>query len=299
LVALADQPSTIPADRLRIHAARRFTRRLATSHYENFTVVSAALPRHLWQHFYNIYAFCRHADDLADEISETAESLRALAEFRADLLRIYDGQPPRHPIHIALADTIRQFDIPAEPFLRLIDAFEQDQRINRYQTYAQVLDYCTRSADPVGRLVLYLIGYCDETRQRLSDCTCTALQLTNFWQDVARDYRDRNRIYIPAEDLAAFGVTEADIAQGRFTPAYAELMRFEVDRAQKLFDQGRKLLPMIDPRYRIDIELFTLGGEMILQRIRQIGYDTITTRPVLRRRDKMGLFARMLLAHLW
>ncbi len=297
-MALADQHTTIPADRLRIHAARRFTRRLATSHYENFTVVSAALPRHLWQDFYNIYAFCRHADDLADEISETTASLRALADFRSDLLRIYHNVPPQHPINLALADTIRRFDIPADPFLHLIDAFEQDQRVNRYQTYAQVLDYCTRSADPVGRLVLYLIGYRDPERQRLSDYTCTALQLTNFWQDVARDYRNRNRIYLPAEDMARFGVTEADIAASRFTPAYAELLRFEVDRAAALFDQGLALLPMIHPRYRIDIELFTRGGQAILERIRAAGYDTLSHRPTLRRRDKLTLFARLFLRRL-
>lgn len=292
------QYSTISANRLRIHAARRFTRQLATSHYENFTVVSAALPRHLWQDFYNIYAFCRHTDDLADEISETAVSLQALADFREDLLRVYDRQTPRHPINLALMDTIGRFEIPADPFLHLIDAFEQDQRVNRYQTYAQVLDYCTRSADPVGRLVLYLIGYRDPERQRLSDYTCTALQLTNFWQDVARDYRDRNRIYLPAEDMARFGVSGSDIATSRFTPAYAELLRFEVDRAAALFEQGLGLLPLIHPRYRIDIELFSRGGQAILDRIRAGGYDTLTHRPKLRRRDKLALFAKLMLKRL-
>lgn len=271
---------------------------MATSHYENFTVVSAALPRHLRQDFYNIYAFCRHTDDLADEISETSASLRALAAFRKDLLHVYAGDKPEHPINLALAETIQRFDIPSDPFLHLIDAFEQDQRVNRYQTYEQVLDYCTRSADPVGRLVLYLIGYRDPERQRLSDCTCTALQLTNFWQDVARDYRDRNRIYLPAEDMARFDVTESDVAAGRFTPAYANLLRFEVDRAAALFDRGLGLLPMIHPRYRIDIELFSRGGQAILDRIRAGGYDTLTRRPKLSRRDKLTLFARLFLKRL-
>lgn len=297
--------STIPTDRNRIHAARRFTRRLATSHYENFTVVSLALPRSLRQDFYNIYAFCRHADDLADEISDSAESLAALDTLRRDLMALYEPRnghpaPPQTArstqaaILLALSDTIARHQIPPDPFLKLIDAFEQDRRVNRYNTYEQVLHYCTRSADPVGHLVLYLCGYRDAHRQRLSDYTCTALQLTNFWQDISRDYVERNRIYLPREDMERFGVSEADIAERRFTPAVRELIRFEVDRAEALFDQGAALLPLLHPRYRTDIELFNLGGRAILKAIRDQDYDTLTSRPTLGKAGKLGLFARVL-----
>jgi squalene synthase HpnC len=297
-----------PSASTRLQAARRFTRALATSHYENFSIATVFLPRPLHQHFYNIYAYCRHSDDLADEISDTSESLRALRRWRSDLLSLYGGPSPDsaraahsapaglHPILVALADTIERFDIPPTPFLKLIDAFEQDRRVNRYQTYAQVLDYCARSADPVGHLVLYLCGYRDPRRQRLADFTCTALQLTNFWQDVRRDFDERNRIYLPREDMERFGVCEADIADGRVTPACRELIRFEVDRAQELFDRGKELLRLLSPRVRTDIGLFIAGGEAILRRIRARNYDTLTSRPALNAPGKLALLLKAGLA---
>jgi squalene synthase HpnC len=272
---------------------------VATGHYENFSVVTAFLPRPLHQHFYNIYAYCRHADDLADEISDTSESRRALERLRRDVLTLYEddqaqpiGSDRQSAILTALADTIRRFDIPPDPFLKLIDAFEHDRRVNRYDTYAQVLHYCTRSADPVGHLVLYLCGYGDAERQRLADFTCTGLQLTNFWQDVRRDYVHRNRIYLPREDMERFGVDEAEIAAGRCTESYRELIRFEVDRAQGLFDRGKALLPRLAPPFRTDIGLFIAGGEAILARIRQQGYDTLTHRPTLSKGGKLGLLLK-------
>ena len=212
--------------------AERRTRQLAHSHYENFSVVSLLLPRALRQDFCNIYAFCRVADDLGDELGDRDASAAALASLREKLLACHAGDADA-VLFVALRETLRRHAIPPEPFLDLIDAFEQDQRVTRYATYAELLDYCRRSANPVGRLVLYLSGYGDAERQRLSDATCTALQLANFWQDVRRDLLDRDRVYLPAEDMARFGVTEADlragIDAGRCGPAYAELVGFEVE----------------------------------------------------------------------
>jgi squalene synthase HpnC len=262
-------------------------------HYENFTVVSLLLPRQLKQHFYNIYAFCRHADDLADEVADKNESLRLLNALKADVHRMYTGTPEQL-IMVACQQTVRQFGIPADPFLKLIDAFEQDQRISRYETYDQLVDYCTRSADPVGHLVLYLCGYSDPERQHLSNLTCTGLQLANFWQDVGNDL-SRGRIYLPLEDLRRFGVPESDILTRHFTPAFADLMRFEVDRAEALFKQGEALLPLVGRRVRTDIALYGRGGQAILQSIRQIGYNTLEHRPKISRATKLSLLFRYLL----
>lgn len=283
--------STTADNRPQQYAARRFTRRIALLHYENFTVVSLALPRHLRQDFYNIYAFCRHADDLADELDSPSESLLRLEELRQDLHQVYEGTP-RHPILMALRETISRFDIPIDPFLALINAFEQDQRVARYLTYADLMDYCRRSANPVGHLVLYLSGYRDASRQTLADHTCTALQLTNFWQDVVPDL-NRGRIYLPMEDLHRFGVSEADLSARRATPAFVEMMKFQVDRTERLFIAGEALLPLIDKRLRIDIALYGRGGRAILDRIRGIGYNVLAQCPTLGRWAKLALFVRM------
>src|SRR5438128_3089523 len=208
--------------------AQAYCSRLARTHYENFTVASVLLPRRLLRHFHNGYAFCRWADDLADEAGGGTRALELLRWWRTELLRCYDGRP-RHPVTVALSSTIRQFAIPPQPFLDLLFAFEQDQLVKRYQTFEQLLDYCRCSANPVGRLVLYLCESFDEERARLSDHICTALQLANFWQDVARDL-DIGRVYLPAEDRRRFGYTDADLRARRFNPAFASLMRFEVDR---------------------------------------------------------------------
>jgi squalene synthase HpnC len=281
-----------PSNPARLDEARRHTAGIA-SHYENFTVVSWLLPRRLRQPFYDVYAFCRHADDLADEIGDTQASLAALAGLREDVGRMYGGQPGGL-VCTALQATAAEYGIPAEPFLKLIDAFEQDQRVHRYQTYEQLVDYCRRSADPVGHLVLYLSGYRDAERQRLSDFTCTALQLTNFWQDVASDL-GRGRIYIPLEDMSRLGVAEGDVVARRSTPAFIELMRFEVERTRRLFDQGRDLLPLVHRRVRGDIALYGLGGRAILDRIEAIGYNVLEQRPTLSKAAKLGLLLRYLL----
>lgn len=273
--------------------ARAYCRRLAQTHYENFSVATLLLPRRLTQHFHNVYAYCRWADDLGDETEGGDEALRLLAWWREELLRCYNGTP-RHPVLVALQQTIRRFAIPAKPFLDLLLAFEQDQRVKRYDTYAQLLDYCVYSANPVGRLVLYLCESFDEKRARLSDSICTGLQLANFWQDVARDFAI-GRVYLPAEDRQRFGYADEDLEARRFTAAFADLMRFEVERAHRLFEKGLALVPLMPADVRVDIELFARGGLAILRKIEDIGYNVWQTRPALAKWEK----AKLLGGALW
>jgi squalene synthase HpnC len=277
--------------------ALAFTSGLAHTHYENFSVVSALLPRRLKQDFCNVYAFCRIADDLSDEISDRDQSLRMLGRFRQETEAMFAGRA-NSLVFTALESTVRKYAVPVTPFLDLIDAFEQDQRIDRYQTWDQLRDYCRRSADPVGRLVLYLAGYRDEQRQQLSDCTCTALQLANFWQDVRRDLTDRNRIYLPRETMDQFNITEDQLQQGRCDENYRRAIAFEVDRTQALFDQGDALLPLLDDGIRPQISLFGQGGKAILQAIRRQNFDTLTTRPVLSKWQKGQLIFRAMAGRL-
>jgi squalene synthase HpnC len=269
-------------------AAQRQTRRLAGNHYENFSVVSLLLPRHLRQDFCNVYAFCRVADDLGDETGDRDESLRLLADFRNQTLDCFAGRAAT-PVFVALSRTIERHQLPSQPFLDLINAFEQDQRILRYDTYAQLLDYCRRSANPVGRLVLYLCGYRDEHRQLLSDQTCTALQLANFWQDVRRDILERDRIYLPRDSMDRFGVTEDQITRGQCDDNFCSLIRFEVNRTAEMFDRGAALLPLLRPSVRMQVSLFGKGGRAVLAAIRRQNYDTLSRRPALSKWQKGGL----------
>jgi squalene synthase HpnC len=269
--------------------ARAYCRRLTLGHYENFAVASLLLPRRLIRHFHAVYAYCRWADDLADEAGGGDHALELLAWWRGQLLACYDGRPT-HPVFVALQPTIKQFRIPRQPFLDLLSAFEQDQRVKRYQTYEQLLDYCRRSADPVGRLVLYLGEAFDETRACLSDHICTALQLANFWQDVSRDF-DIGRVYLPEEDRRRFGYGDDDLGACRFTPAFAELMRFEVGRTRELFGRGRPLLELVPAELRIDVELFLRGGLAVLDKIERCGYDVWARRPVVSKWDRVTLLA--------
>jgi len=250
------------------------------------------LPRRLVPHFHHVYAYCRWADDLGDETAGGDEAIRLLQWFREELLRCYDGTP-RHPVMIALTETIREFRIPPEPFLDLLVAFEQDQVVKRYDTYPQLVDYCRYSANPVGRLVLYLGECFDEPRAALSDKVCTGLQLANFWQDVSRDL-DIGRVYLPAEDRRHFGYTDADLEARRFTPAFSELMRFEVDRARSLFANGLQLVPLIPKNLRADIELFIRGGMAILRKIEDARFDVWKARPKLSKLDKARLIGGVL-----
>ena len=297
--AIAEQLGRLGPGRLSgpvpLRQARRYCQRLAESHYENFSVASLLLPRKLLPHFHAIYAYCRWADDLADETGGGEEALGLLAWWRSELEACYAGQAT-HPVMVALRPTIERFDIPAQPFLDLLTAFEQDQRVKRYTTYAQLFDYCRNSANPVGRLVLYLCEAFDERRAALSDNICTALQLTNFWQDVARDFAI-GRVYLPAEDRARFGYADADLEAQAFTPPFANLLRFEVDRTRALFQQGLPLVELVPAEVRLDIELFARGGLAILQKIEQAGYNVWAARPTLPKWEKGLLLGKVWCRH--
>ena len=268
-----------------------YCRRLTLSHYENFTVAAWLLPRETRRHIYAVYAFCRHTDDLGDEAA--GDRLRLLDDWDTDLRRCY-GSTPRHPILVALQDTIRRFRIPPEPLLKIIEANRIDQRVARYRTFSELLHYCEHSANPVGHLVLYLFGYSDEERRHLSDATCTALQLTNFWQDVAVDL-SKGRVYIPQEDMEHFGHSDEELRRGIVTPSFRALMAFEIARTRELFAEGLRLLELVDGRLRVSVKLFSLGGLAVLEAIQRNGYDVFRRRPELSRRQKAWLFLRGLL----
>jgi len=271
--------------------AERYTRWLATHHYENFNVVSWLLPGQLHQHFYNLYAYCRWSDDLGDEVADPARSLELLDAWEDELRLCYAaGRGPLHPVLIALQETIRAKDVPARPFSDLLRAFRQDQTVHRYATWGDVLNYCDYSANPVGRLVLYLCDYRDEERQKLSDYTCTALQLANFWQDVSRDL-EKGRIYIPLDALAAHGLSEADIVERKFDARYVGLMKELIARTQALFAAGLPLARRVDGALRVDIEMFSRGGLAILNAIESSGYNTLEHRPALTKWKQVRLLA--------
>ena len=258
---------------------------LARSHYENFTVISRFTPRRHRPALEAVYAFCRHTDDLGDEAQ--GDRLAQLDEWEAELTLAYSGEPT-HPIMVALQDTIRRAQMPEELFRKLIEANRMDQGTGRFETYADVLHYCDHSANPVGRMVLHVLGEATEENVRLSDATCTALQLANFWQDVARDY-GMGRIYIPLEDVRAFGCSEEQLANGVADRAFRDLMRFEVDRAQALFEEGLPLAARLSGRARLAIALFSKGGMRVLDAIRRQDYDVLSERPVVTRSRKLWL----------
>jgi squalene synthase HpnC len=261
--------------------AERYTRWLATHHYENFNVVSWLLPRRLHEDFYNVYAYCRWSDDLGDEVADRRRALELLDAWEDELRSIYEGgRGPAHPVLIALAGTIHAKNIPIEPFRNLLRAFRQDQTVHRYATWDDVLGYCEYSANPVGRLVLYLCDYRDAERQRLSDFTCTALQLANFWQDVSRDL-EKGRIYIPLDALAANRLTEADIIERRFGERYVALMKSLIVRTREMFESGLPLAGRVEPFLRVDLEMFSRGGIAVLDAIEASGYNTLEHRPAL------------------
>jgi squalene synthase HpnC len=268
-----------------------YCQRLTLSHYENFTVASWLLPRALRRHVYAVYAFCRHVDDLGDEAP--GDRLRLLDDWQAELERCYHSTPS-HPVFVALRETIRRFAIPPQPFLKLIEANRMDQRTSRYRTFEELLHYCDHSANPVGHLFLYLFGYADAERQGLADATCTALQLANFWQDIAVDL-GKGRVYIPQEDMARFGYSEEELEQGIVNASFRALMTFEIGRTRELFAKGLGLLDMVDGRLKVDLKLFSLGGLTVLEALERNGYDVFRRRPQLSRWQKTALFVRGLL----
>ena len=270
-----------------ITAAFAACEHLARTHYENFSLGTRMLPKRLRCHFYSVYAFCRGVDDLGDEAA--GDRLKLLDEWERLLRLCYSGKPD-HPYFLALRETIRRFDIPVAPFLKLIEANRRDQAVTRYADYAELLDYCDHSANPVGHLVLYVFGHRDTELRALADETCTALQLTNFWQDVARDYAG-GRVYIPREDLERFGVGEDVIASGVAGDGFRRLMRFEVERAREMFRRGLPLIDKVVKPARVDVALFTAGGLAVLRAIERQDYDVLSRRPALSRWSKARLLA--------
>jgi len=266
---------------------RAYTRWLATHHYENFHVVSFLLPKRLHQDFYNVYAYCRWADDLGDETGNRDESLRLLAWWRSELDGMYAGRAT-HPVFAALLPTVERYSIPREPFANLIDAFVQDQTVTRYRNWDELFGYCQNSANPVGRLVLYLCGYSDPQRQYLSDATCTALQLANFWQDVTVDQL-KDRVYIPLEIMERHGYSVDDLFAHRFTPAFREVMREIVEKARQLFQEGMPLIGMVNRRLSLDLDLFSRGGLRVLDKIVLQDYDVLASRPSISKAERVRL----------
>jgi len=277
--------------------AQAYTQWLATHHYENFNVVSWLLPKELHQHFYNVYAYCRWADDLGDEIPQKERALELLDWWECELDACYEGRPV-HPVFVALRETTVAKDVPKQPFADLLKAFRQDQVVKRYDTWDGVLNYCVYSANPVGRLVLYLCGYRDEERQKLSDATCTALQLANFWQDVSRDL-EIGRIYIPLDRAAAHGLSEADIVSRKFDQRYVALMEELIEYTRNLFHKGFPLARRVEGKLSVDLEMFSRGGLAVLDAIEAMGYDTLHQRPEVSKVKQVRLLGRALITHVF
>jgi squalene synthase HpnC len=267
--------------------SQAYTRWLATHHYENFHVVSFLLPKRLHQDFYNVYAFCRWSDDLGDEIGDTNESLRLLSWWRDELQAMYAGVV-KHPVFVALSETAKRHGLPLAPFDDLIKAFEQDQTVTRYANFDELFQYCRYSANPVGRLVLGLCGYHDEERYALSDATCTALQLANFWQDVIVDL-EKDRVYLPLDVLQRNGYSMDDLFARRFNESFAAAMREVIAVARGLFLKGLPLADQVDRRLAIDLELFSRGGLKILEKIERQGYNVLRERPAISKTERVGL----------
>ncbi|MGA3370986.1 MAG: squalene synthase HpnC [Terracidiphilus sp.] len=290
--AWASLPSSyaIPEVAPTLDEARAWCQRLAESHYENFHVASWFLPKDLRPHFYAIYAYCRVSDDLGDEVGDTEQSLALLEIWGRELDACFEGRA-RHPVFVALAETIKECLIPKEPFADLLTAFRQDQTVTRYATIEDLLAYCRYSANPVGRLVLYACGEFNEENSRLSDATCSALQLANFWQDVRGDFK-RGRIYIPKKDMDFYGVTEEYIAEGICTPSFRGLMECEIDYTRTLFEQGLPLIGKVNRDLAIDLDLFSSGGLEILRAIEREGCDVLSARPAISKSRKLALLLR-------
>jgi squalene synthase HpnC len=266
----------------------QFCEQLAREHHENFPVASVLTPREKRQYVCAIYAFARIADDYADEPGlSTAERIDGLVEWEEQLADAYRGHA-HHPVFIALRETAGRFDMPAELFQGLLKAFRSDVTTNRYDTFDDVLDYCSNSANPVGRLMLLLYNYRSETMMELSDSICTALQLTNFWQDVSVDLK-KDRVYIPLEDIREFGYSEEELFERQHTQPFKDLMCYQVDRTREMFREGRPLLEGVGKDLRLELRLTWNGGMRILKKIESADYSVLTDRPTLSLFDKVSL----------
>ena len=274
-----------------VNSAYDYCERLARSHYENFPVGSVLVPKALRKHFYSIYAFARTADDFADEGYADGhtekERLELLEEWRA-LLKESDRGLASHPIFVALAQTRKEFDLPITLFEDLLSAFTQDVRVRRYSTFDELMDYCRRSANPIGRLILLLFGHRDAQLHEWSDSICAGLQLANHWQDVSVDL-SKDRVYIPAEDLARFSVTCDCLRQSRASESFKQLMRYEVERARELFARGKPLCVSVSGRLGLELRAVWMGGVRILERIEANDYDVLARRPVITSSDKLRI----------
>jgi squalene synthase HpnC len=278
-----------PDERPTLDEARAWCHALATSHYENFHVATFFLPKRVRPHFESVYAFCRVSDDLGDEVADTNTALRLLQTWGSMLDECYDApQQSRHPVFVALRETIVACDLPRTLFHDLLRAFEQDQVKTEYYSWDEDVEYSRYSANPVGRLVLMICGYRDERRALLSDKICTGLQLANFWQDAVRDSEIPRR-YIPGEYMERFGVAEGQIEGRVFTPEFGAMMRALVDRTRDMLREGAALPEMVDDELRVTLDLFRKGGEAILDGIAAQNYDVLRGRPVVTRRKKLML----------
>ncbi|MBI3654178.1 MAG: squalene synthase HpnC [Acidobacteria bacterium] len=269
---------------------------MARSHYENFPVGSVLVPKPLRKFFYAIYAFARISDDFADEGYDAgyseAERLELLDEWREMLAEAFAGRA-RHPVFVALADTQAQCHLPLDLFEDLLSAFRQDVVKRRYANFDELLDYCRRSANPIGRLILLLFGHRDEQLHQQSDAICTALQLANHWQDVAVDVQ-KDRVYLPLDDLQKYGLSVAQLFEKSRSTNFQSLMKFEVERARQLFTRGKPLCTAVKGRLGLELRVVWLGGWRILDGIEENAYDVFNHRPVIRRKDKINLLIKAL-----
>ena len=285
----------LPAKRPTLAEAQVWCRHLATSHYENFHVATWFLPKRARPYFESIYAFSRTADDLGDEVPDRATATRLLGEWRTLLNECYDNPAAsQHPVFVALHQTIVETGVPRKLFDDLIKAFEMDQVVAMHQSLDDLIDYSKLSANPVGRLVLWVSGYHDEPRALLSDKVCTALQLANFWQDAVEDW-ERGRRYIPADQMARFGVTDDMIATRSFTPEFKAMMRFLVEYAGTMLAEGGQIANEVDAELAVTLRLFEQGGRAALDGIIAQDYDVLKQRPSVSKTTKMKLLAGALL----
>ena len=273
--------------------AEAYCRSWARNQYENFTVVSWLLPRRVRQDFYNVYAYCRWADNLADEIEDHAESLQLLDEWEAELIKCWGGEP-RHPILIALKSTVIKYDFEPKLFLDLLSAFRQDREVFRYENAVELVDYCRRSANPVGRILLHLAKCHEPEALARSDDVCTGLQLANFCQDMSRD-AVIGRIYAPSELWGQHEVTEQMILQRQPTSQLQSMLSDWVAETREYFVRGRALIDMTPSWLSTDVKLFIGGGESILSAIEKQGFDVWTRRPTVSKAQKVWLLMRALL----
>lgn len=287
------QPFGVEPAKNGLSEAEDYCRSWARKQYENFTVVSWLLPRRVRQDFFNVYAYCRWSDNLADEIEDHAESLQLLDEWQAELMKCWEGKP-RHPILIALTSTIEEYDFEPELFLALLSAFRQDRAVFRYKNANELVDYCRRSANPVGRILLHLAGCHDPEAIARSDDVCTGLQLANFCQDMSRDAAI-GRIYAPSELWGEHEVTEQMILDRQPTSQLQSMLKGWVAETRKYFVRGSDLIGMTPSWLSTDVKLFIGGGESILRAIEQQSYDVWTRRPTVSKFQKVWLLMRVLL----